>query len=377
MKRFNALVALILISALFMTGVAFANDELKRRERELEELRQKMEALDAELDANQGMQFETNQKIRNINAEVKKLEGEIVSLNDEIKVTEQNIVIKIEEIEATEATIAEKNDLLNDRLRVMYKTGDIGYLEVLFGAEDFTDLLSRIDMIQKILIHDQNLIQTLKDQRDILETKKIELEMVKDELLELFKNKVAKQDELEIALNNLIVYKNQLVNDEEAMKEVEEQFLEEADELTEIIKNLELAPEYVGGVMLWPVPGNFTITSPFGNRLHPITKEYKMHTGMDIDGPRNAPIVAAQTGTVVYANWFGSYGKTVIIDHGGGHTTLYAHLNDILVTVGSVAKKGDMVAKMGTTGVSTGTHLHFEVRIDGEYVDPHPYVTGN
>lgn len=377
MKRFNALLALMLVAVMLMTGIAFANDELKRRERELEELKQKMEALDAELDANQDLQSETNQKIRNINADVKKLEDEILTLNEEIKITEQNIVVKVEEIEATELTISEKNHLLNDRLRVMYKTGDIGYLEVLFGAEDFTDLLSRIDMIQKILIHDQNLIQSLKDQRDLLETKKIELELVKDELLVLFKSKVSKQDDLEIALNNLIVFKNQLKNDEAAMKEIEEQFLEEADELTEIIKNLELAPEYVGGVMLWPVPGNFTITSPFGNRLHPITKEYKMHTGLDIDGSMNTPIVSAQTGTVVYANWFGSYGKTVIIDHGGGHTTLYAHLNDILVSVGSVVKKGDMVAKMGTTGVSTGTHLHFEVRINGEYVDPYPYVTGN
>lgn len=377
MKQIKIYSVFLLIVTLLFSGMVFANDELKRRERELEELKEKMEALDAELDANESMQSETNRKIKNLNVEIKGLEKEIDGLDAEIALTEDRIVEKTGEIEVAEDKISDKNILLNERLRVMYKTGSIGYLEVLFGAEDFNDLLSRIDMIQKVLMHDQNLIQTLKAQRDDLAQKKLDLEHVKDELLSLFQDKVTKQDSLEIALNNLVGYKAQLLEDEVAMKEVEEQFLKEANDLTEIIKNLELAPVYVGGEMLWPVPGEYTITSPFGNRLHPITKQYKMHTGIDIGAPMNTPIVAAQTGTIVYANWYGGYGKTIIVDHGGGHTTLYAHLNQILGDVGSVVKKGDMIGKMGTTGVSTGSHLHFEVRINGDYVDPYPYITGN
>ncbi|MBM7561938.1 murein hydrolase activator EnvC family protein [Fusibacter tunisiensis] len=377
MKQIKIYSVFLLIVTLLFSGTVFANDELKRRERELEELKEKMEALDAELDANESMQSETNRKIKNLNVEIKGLEKEIDGLDAEIALTEDRIVEKTGEIEVAEDKISDKNILLNERLRVMYKTGSIGYLEVLFGAEDFNDLLSRIDMIQKVLMHDQNLIQTLKAQRDDLAQKKLDLEHVKDELLSLFQDKVSKQDSLEIALNNLVGYKAQLLEDEVAMKEVEEQFLKEANDLTEIIKNLELAPVYVGGEMLWPVPGEYTITSPFGNRLHPITKQYKMHTGIDIGAPMNTSIVAAQTGTIVYANWYGGYGKTIIVDHGGGHTTLYAHLNQILGDVGSVVKKGDMIGKMGTTGVSTGSHLHFEVRINGDYVDPYPYITGN
>jgi murein DD-endopeptidase MepM/ murein hydrolase activator NlpD len=377
MRRIRSGLILLLIFTITFTGIVSANDEIKRRERELEELRLQMEELDASIDNNQSLQSETNQKIRNVTTQVKTLEKEIIDLDGEIKATESAIIVKTDELAEAEIKIAEKNELLNQRLRVMYKTGSVGYLEVLFGAEDFTDLLSRIDMLQKILVHDQNLIQSLKEQRDIIEQKKVELETIKDELLALFKNKITKQNELNVALNNLIAYKKELINDEVALVEMEDALLDEANKLTEIIKNLELAATYVGGEMMWPVPGHYMITSPFGNRLHPISKQYKMHTGIDIAGPKGTPIVAAQTGTVVYANWFGSYGKAIIIDHGGGYTTLYAHNDSINVSVGSVVKKGDNIALLGTTGYSTGPHLHFEVRMNGEYVEPLTYVKGN
>lgn len=377
MRRIRSGLILLLIFTITFTGIVSANDEIKRRERELEELRLQMEELDASIDNNQSLQSETNQKIRNVTTQVKTLEKEIIDLDGEIKATESAIILKTDELAEAEIKIAEKNELLNQRLRVMYKTGSVGYLEVLFGAEDFTDLLSRIDMLQKILVHDQNLIQSLKEQRDIIEQKKVELETIKDELLALFKNKITKQNELNVALNNLIAYKKELINDEVALVEMEDALLDEANKLTEIIKNLELAATYVGGEMMWPVPGHYMITSPFGNRLHPISKQYKMHTGIDIAGPKGTPIVAAQTGTVVYANWFGSYGKAIIIDHGGGYTTLYAHNDSINVSVGSVVKKGDNIALLGSTGYSTGPHLHFEVRMNGEYVEPLTYVKGN
>ncbi len=377
MRRIRVGLILLLIFTITFTGIVSANDEIKRRERELEELRLQMEELDASIDNNQSLQSETNQKIRNVTAEVKTLEKEITDLDGEIKATENAIIVKTEELAAAEIKIGEKNELLNQRLRVMYKTGSVGYLEVLFGAEDFTDLLSRIDMIQKILVHDQNLIQSLKEQRDIIEQKKVELETIKDDLLALFKSKIAKQNELNVALNSLVAYKKDLINDEVALVEMEDALLDEANKLTEIIKNLELAATYVGGEMMWPVPGQYKITSPFGNRLHPISKQYKMHTGIDISGPKGTPVVAAQTGTVVYANWFGSYGKAIIVDHGGGITTLYAHNDSINVSVGSVVKKGDNIALLGSTGYSTGPHLHFEVRINGEYVEPLTYVKGN
>ena len=375
-NRIRPILLTVMVISLVITSITFANDEIKKRERELEELNNKIEALDASIENNKNLQSETNVKIKNVQTSIRNLETEIDTLNTGIADTEKAIVDKTAELEVAELKILEKNELLNDRLRVMYKTGTIGYVEVLFGAEDFTDLLSRIDMLQMVLVHDQNLIQFLKEQRDIIEQKKLELEAIKLDLVALFESKVSKQDELSVALNSLISYKTDLSKDEAAMSEMEDQLLKEADQLTDIIKNLESAAAYIGGEMMWPVPGNYSISSLFGNRIHPISKEYKMHTGIDIQSARKTDFVAAQTGTIIFSNWFAGYGKAIIIDHGGGYTTLYAHLDVINVEVGQVVKKGQIIGKTGNTGYSTGPHLHFEVRMNGDYVDPLTYVKG-
>lgn len=375
-NRIRPILLTVMVISLVITSITFANDEIKKRERELEELNNKIEALDASIENNKNLQSETNVKIKNVQTSIRNLETEIDTLNTGIADTEKAIVDKTAELEVAELKILEKNELLNDRLRVMYKTGTIGYVEVLFGAEDFTDLLSRIDMLQMVLVHDQNLIQFLKEQRDIIEQKKLELEAIKLDLVALFESKVSKQDELSVALSSLISYKTDLSKDEAAMSEMEDQLLKEADQLTDIIKNLESAAAYIGGEMMWPVPGNYSISSLFGNRIHPISKEYKMHTGIDIQSARKTDFVAAQTGTIIFSNWFAGYGKAIIIDHGGGYTTLYAHLDVINVEVGQVVKKGQIIGKTGNTGYSTGPHLHFEVRMNGDYVDPLTYVKG-
>ena len=376
--KYKKHIAIFLILSLLFSGLVWSdNDELKRKERELNALKEKIEELDASISNNQQLQNKTNQKIQSTTNSIRALEEDIVILNGNIDTTESDIEIKIEELASAEIEIGNKNELLYDRMRVMYKTGSIGYLEVLFGAEDFTDLLSRIDMVQKILVHDQNLIAFLKEQRDIISDKKLALETKRAELVLLYEDKKIKQNALEGELNQLLAYKEDLKDGEAALAEVEETLLEEADQLTSLIKNLELSATYVGGEMQWPVPGQSTITSDFGIRIHPITKVEKMHTGVDISSPMNTTVVAAQSGTVIYADWYGGYGKVVMIDHGGGYTTLYGHNNSILVTVGQAVNKGDAIAKSGSTGYSTGPHLHFEVRVNGEYVDPIPYVKGN
>ncbi|MGX8797403.1 murein hydrolase activator EnvC family protein [Fusibacter sp. JL298sf-3] len=370
-RLLTAILALVLVVSL---SAAYANDELKRRERELEELKQQMNNLDASIDANKALQSETNQKISNVNHNIRTLESEMNALNGQIDVTENAIVEKEAALKASEIAIVDKNDLLEDRLRVMYKTGSIGYLEVLFGSEDFNDLLSRVDMIQKVLIHDQNLLVELKEARDDIATRKKELEATKDNLLVLFKEKVSKQKQLNSSLQTLVAYKEDLKEDEAALAEFESQLLKEADQLTAIIKNLELSETYIGGEMMWPVPGHYNISSPFGERIHPITKVYSKHTGIDIPASKGTPVVAAQTGTVVFADWFGTYGKAIIIDHGGGYTTLYGHNSAIYVKVGQAVRKGDTIAGIGSTGGSTGNHCHFEVRENGNYVNPLNFV---
>ena len=129
--------------------------------------------------------------------------------------------------------------------------------------------------------------------------------------------------------------------------------------------------------MAWPVPGYTRITSNYGMRTHPITGIYKLHTGVDLGAPMGANFIAANDGVVTKAGYNGAYGNMVIIDHGGGISTLYAHGSEILVTVGQTVKKGDNILKVGSTGYSTGAHAHFEVRVNGQPVNPLPYITSN
>ena len=151
--------------------------------------------------------------------------------------------------------------------------------------------------------------------------------------------------------------------------------MREIDSEILLITRASLGTDYVGGGFMWPVPGYTRITSPFGMRVHPITGIYKLHPGTDIGAPTGTNFLAMNSGLVVKAEYNTAYGNMVIIDHGGGITTLYAHGSEIMVTVGQYVNRGDTVLKVGDTGYATGPHAHFEIRISGEYIDPMTIVT--
>jgi murein DD-endopeptidase MepM/ murein hydrolase activator NlpD len=162
------------------------------------------------------------------------------------------------------------------------------------------------------------------------------------------------------------------------------EFEKEYDKLNDYAKEIESkivklqknTGPYSGGKMEWPVSGHTRISSPFGYRIHPIFKVKKLHTGIDIPAPTGTSIGAAAAGTVVYCDWLGGYGKAIMVDHGGGILTLYGHNSALVVSEGDTVSRGQTIAKAGSTGNSTGPHLHFEVRKNGSYVDPMPWLRG-
>ncbi|HKL41448.1 MAG TPA: peptidoglycan DD-metalloendopeptidase family protein [Clostridia bacterium] len=362
-----------IIGILFLS-FSLATDEIGIRERELKELEGQLNEIDNKLDNNLAQQYTIVAEINRIENSIRELDEKITNLNNEINQKEIAIKNAEDELITLEEELAYKRDILAKRLRVMYKAGDVGYIEVLLGSKDFKDLLNRVEVVKKIVKHDKDLIQLIEENVTKIDKVKIQLtedkEIMEEKVTELDINKgYLRENERELTFE-----KNNLRQNEKALKALEDQLEEDANKVTEIIKNLKTKAQYVGGRMTWPAPTSYTITSPFGFRIHPIHYTKKLHTGVDIAAAWGEPIVAAQTGTIIYAGWLGGYGKAVMIDHGGGYVTLYGHLSSWNVGVGQKVNKGDTIGKCGTTGVSTGPHLHFEVREDGEYVDPMQYL---
>ena len=308
------------------------------------------------------------------------------------------------------AELNEKHKVLENRVRDIYINGQISYLDVLFGAQDFGDFLTRMDLLKRVMIHDSELVaNVLAYQNEIKEVgKQLEADKrIQEELAakaETAKNaqleKVAQQQALiDLMQNDKEIYNRQydemmassaevgrLIQENRYKKAAEEEArrrqAEEEQRQAQMaaqagnVDDFESGDEYVmqnyGGGMIWPISG--PITSEFGWRTHPIFGNARFHSGLDIGGDYGMAIHAAQGGVVIESGWIGGYGNTIMIDHGGGIVTLYGHNESLVVGVGQSVNQGDVIAYCGSTGNSTGPHCHFEVRVGGEPVSPWDYL---
>ena len=318
-------------------------------------------------------------------AEMAELNQTIYEKEIEIEILKRQQTSLLELISENEAKLEESNKrftaqkaLLEKRLVAMYEIGDASYLEFLLSSKSISSFLSNYYMVTEVISTDNELL-------DIVNQEKIYNDKMKDALDIQKATLQANQETIEktsIALSNSLILKNRRVNilneEEQGLAAAIEEYQNAINEIETEIRLLAIAnisEEYVGGVMAWPVPGYYSITSQFGMRTHPITGIYKLHTGTDIGAPYGAEFIAANDGVVVKAAYNRAYGNMVIIDHGGGISTLYAHGSEILVQEGDTVFQGDPVLKVGSTGYSTGAHAHFEVRVNGGYLDPLEYIT--
>ena len=222
------------------------------------------------------------------------------------------------------------------------------------------------------------LLENIEQATNLIEAEKEALETQKSKLVALQEEndkKIAMVSNMKVLKTN---YMNQLTEEEKALQADIEIFNQEMAQIESDLINLtDSNSAYAGGEMAWPAPGYYTITSPFGYRVHPILGVTRFHSGVDIGVPTGGKIVAANDATVIKTTSTSSYGNMVMIDHGGGIVTLYAHGSKIIATLGQEVKRGDVIMEAGSTGWSTGPHLHFEVRLDGEYQQPLDYITSN
>lgn len=370
MQKKRIFISLLVILTVFLMSLQSFAFDIKDLLKQRDEADNKRNRVTKEKKQNEKDQKDVSQKIAKLQKTIQNLETEINDLNNNIVETKDKIEVTKGELVAAEENIGDKNDTLNSRLKVMYKNGDIGYIEVLLDSTDFEDLLTRVDMVKKIFNHDIELIKHLKAQRDLIKIKKNILESQKAELVVLLNNERRKQDNLKVSRGQMERVKEELIKDHKMLEIEEDNLIKLSNKIKKEILRKQSSAKYVGGKMSWPAPGFYTITSPYGYRIHPILKKKKLHAGIDVRVPSNKNIVAAQSGKVIHAGWLGGYGKVIMIDHGGGIVTLYAHNNKLLVKEGQKVNKQQSIAKSGSTGMSTGPHLHFEVRENGKHVNP-------
>ena len=369
--------ALLIIGGCYKTVQAITSSELEQRRIELrEEINKAGKNLE-----NINVQLTENlEAINNLDEQIGEYETQIESVSNNINQVEKQIRETETSLKTIQKRYNHQNELLKKRIVYMYEAGETKYLDVLLNSKSIVDFITRYYLIQEIAQYDRDFLNDIKKEKDEIEKIEESLKTSKGTLKEI----KAEQKKLAILLENAKVVKSGYVNNlnEEEIKIQEEIsiYQKELDliELDVLMAALESnGSQYVGGTFAWPAPGYYTITSPYGMRLHPVIKSYRNHSGMDIGAPMGSYAIAANDGVVTKSMYSNSYGNMIMIDHGGGVTTLYAHGSELIARVGDKVKRGDAIMKVGSTGWSTGPHLHFEIRINGQTIDPYPYVTSN
>lgn len=331
-----------------------------------------------------------SEQLRQIEVELQAAVNELKSIEQQRIATETEIVKNERLLQEAEARLQQRENIFYKRTRDIYINGRLSYLDVIIGAKDFNDFATRLDILKRIIDSDISLIDAIKEERRIIAEKKAQLEADRARILELQKEAEAKQQEIEAKKAERQAVLERAQND----RAVAMQAYAELEEASNNIKNMLQQREnerraraaaaaqqsggYSGGDVqgtgqfMWPVSG--VITSPFGYRTHPIFGTTIFHSGIDIGVDEGTVVHAADSGVVAYSGWISGYGNAVVIDHGNGLSTLYGHNSGLIVSEGQSVSKGQPIAYAGSTGNSTGPHVHFEVRSNGEPVNPLNYL---
>lgn len=297
-------------------------------------------------------------------------------IQTQLRNTRYRLATTRSEIVRLENRLSERNELLAARMADTYKHGNISYASILLGSADFWDLLSRAYVVKKVLQSDVDLIEGIKQDKQAVEQYKGVLEDQEQERARLESRQSAATHSVQTQTN---IRANLLGKANAERKYYEQKFAEldrNSNQIEAMIRKME-RQSGKGGKQYYPVwkggflrPVSGAVTSSYGMRFHPILRRNKLHTGVDLKASYGTPIKAAAGGIVWYAGWYGAYGNAVIISHGGDTTTLYGHCSSIMVGTGATVKQGQVIARAGSTGFSTGAHLHFEVRKHGVPVCP-------
>lgn len=404
-KRIKIVVKGILVCLVFL-AVVFVSDREVSANR-ISELEASIQAKEAEIDAAEKEKKELTAgltNVENVKKELEKSKANLTAYVQELDKTVTDIQTKIEtlngqiaekeaEIERTKLELAEAEQdeadqyaAMQNRMQSLYEQGDTYYLELLSESGSFADFLNKLDYIEQLSQYDNNLLIEYQGVVEYVSLCKAKLEVEQEVLNETKAAAEAEQRAMEELIKEkeaeILAFENDIAKKEEIIAAYEAEIAEQ----TSVIEALEAAVAadradlwgervYNGGMFCWPAPSYTRISDDYGYRNHPILNVQQFHTGVDMAAPGGTPILAAYDGAVVQAAYNSSMGNYVMIDHGSGLYTIYMHAQKLMVSAGDEVSRGEQIATVGTTGRSTGNHLHFSVRLNGSYVSPWGYIS--
>lgn len=378
MRKYKCIVVISLVICSLCICV-YAED-LTGLQEQSNELTEQLNETNNRLQAVQDKLSENMQQLQEVDAQIAQSQEELYTINTEIEGLAKEIEENEQKLQEVQKQYDDMQDLLDARIIAMYKAPKLQNLDILLKSKSITEFLGNYYALKQLTEYDTKLLETVKQQKEEIETtQKILVEKKK----QIVTNKQTQQKKSQVLSNTKTMreyYISKLTTEELELQAKIDEYNAQVSEIEAEIKLLALnsiSEDYIGGAMRWPVPGYTSITSEYGMRDHPITGTYKLHTGIDMGAPIGTSFVAAADGIVTKATYNYAYGNMVIIDHGGGVQTLYAHGSEIMVQLGQTVSAGDEVLKVGSTGYSTGPHAHFEIRINGQTVNPLEFLVKN
>jgi len=355
------------------TTISDLEKQMKENEEAIKEAQSSISNKDAQIAIR-------NSQILDAESEIASLQSVIFGIENDIVTKEAEIVVTQQKLEETIATEAEYYRNTKERIKVMYEYGTTEYLEVLLESKNTSDFFNRMEYLSKLVSYDQGMLNTLETIKLEIEAFETQLIVDKSNLLSMKDENTANLNKVEQLRANKEAEINSIEEDKELLFQQIQLMEKEQEEIDKMIQELirlyaDSALLFGDGKLSWPLKGYTSISSDFGSRIHPVYGYKSNHTGIDLPAPYGTAIKSAASGQVIFAGWSSAYGNYVLIDHGIDSKkrhiiTQYAHCSTMLVVKGDIVVRGDIIGKVGSTGWSTGNHLHFGVQLGGEWIDP-------
>lgn len=395
LRRFLSVAIVIgLFCGLYGNAYAVTNESIQAKQQEVSQAQSQVATLKSGLSDVKKLKAELEKNKSDLNAYITQLDAQLTSINDKIEdytnlIAEKEVEIEdaTAELADAEATQLAQYEAMKKRIKFMYESGNTMYIDMLFGGSSLADMVNKADYIEMLSAYDRNKLTEYVQTTEYVAACKAELEAEK-EVLDAAKeaveaeqatvNELMAEKESQVAsVNAEIADKQAQINEyEEDINAVNAEIAALEKAIAAEIAALEEANrrQYNGGMFAWPCPAYTRISDEYGNRIHPITGAQQFHNGLDLAAPYGSSILAAYDGDVVAADYSPSMGNYVMINHGSGIYTIYMHASSLKVSKGQTVFKGQVIAGVGSTGRSTGNHLHFSVRQSGSYVSPWNYL---